>query len=118
MRVVMLLLLVLMFPAQVLAGSITSVPVHDNNRITTEHVQLVSDVFVSPTAMDLQQHLPDDVSEPPQFVLQADIEEVALPDVLTASHSVRAGYARPKFAPFAFYALPDDVFRPPRTVQD
>lgn len=106
MRFLLLLLLVLMFPVHVLAGSHGHVPTEQH----APSVLLVQDMA------DGSEQLPELADDTQRFVGQGDFEEAPPPVIATAYQMRRAAFIRPKTPSFAFYVVPVDVFRPPRTV--
>ena len=116
MRFLALLLLVLMLPVHVLAASHVPAPVISAVQAATSDSQTVQGALLIEAGCDEQQVLPDQTGEPQRNVAQGDLEEAPIPGVATTRQMTRAVFIRPRIVSFAFYAVPEDVFRPPRAV--
>lgn len=116
MRFLALLLLVLMLPVHVLAASHAPASVNIPAHIAATGLQAVQGALLAETGIVDQQVLPDPAGELQRNVTQGDLEEVPIPVVLTTHQMTRAVFIRPRIVSFAFYAVPEDVFRPPRAL--
>lgn len=116
MRFLALLLLVLMLPVHVLAASHVRTSPGITVQAATVALSAVPHAHLVEAECAGQQVLPDPAGEPQRTVAQGDLDEVPIPVVATTRQMTRAVLIRPRIVSFAWYAVPEDVFRPPRAV--
>ncbi len=114
MRFLVLLLWVMSFSVQVLAGSLDAVQQHGSTQTLQENRRISADVQQQTGQTGDMPQWQNNVEDLQGFVVQGDLDEAPVPSIATTYHMTQLAFVRPLMLSFTFYVVPVDVFRPPR----